>query len=156
MVTAVGGPAIANRYSGGAWAGFLTIGGFLGAGPSCTSYNSGGRVLCVANGGNSGIYVSAFKGGAWGIGNWTGWGSLGGSSSSNANCTATAPNQFVCAAVATDNALWTDVYNGTSWLGWVKQGGTELSVPGCAPLGTGQATCMVVGVDNKLLAVVGP
>lgn len=155
-VFSTGSATLVNRFSGGAWAGFLSVGGVAGGGPDCTSMNSGGKVVCFAKGFASGIYGALFNGGAWVIGGWNAYAGLGGNVNDNAGCTSQAAGQLVCGVIAVDNAFYADVYNGSTWTGWAKIGGTGVRSPSCAPLGTGQVVCTVRGVDNKLTSVVGP
>jgi hypothetical protein len=107
---------------------------------------------------SSGVYGARFNGGAtWGIGDWTGYGGLGGAVTSNAGCTTQAANQLVCGVTAVaDNAFYADVWTGTSWTGFLKVGGSGTGSPACAPLGTGQVVCLVMGLNNQLSSVVGP
>ena len=151
-----GSGTLVNRFSGGAWAGFLSIGGLAGGQPLCSSMNSGGKVVCFAKAYNSGVYGALFNGGSWVIGDWTGYGGIGGGVNDNAGCTTQAAGQLVCGAIVIDNAFYADVYNGSGWLGFAKIGGTGVGSPSCAPLGTGQVVCVVLGIDNKLTSVVGP
>jgi hypothetical protein len=104
----------------------------------------------------TGIYGALFKGGAWVIGNWTGYGGIGGNVNQNASCTSQAAGQLVCGVIAIDNVFYANVFNGAAWLGWAKIGGTGVGSPSCAPLGTGQVVCTVLGINNKLTSVVGP
>jgi hypothetical protein len=147
-----------NRFAAGHWQGFLTIGGIAGGVPDCVSMNSGGQVVCFAKAWSSGVYVNRFKGGSWAAGNWTGYGGLGGEVDDNAGCTSQAPGQLLCGAIGvTDNAMYADLYNGTTWSGWVvKVGGSGFGSPSCTALGTGQVVCVIMGPNNRLTSSVGP
>jgi hypothetical protein len=142
---------LVNRFSAGAWEGFLNIGGTAGGQPDCASLNSGGQVACFAKAYFSGIYGSLFNGSSWAVGNWSTYGSLGGSPDDNASCTSQVAGQLVCGSIsALDSAFYADVYNG-SWLGWSKIGGAGFGSPSCAPLGTGQVVCVVMGQCRRSL-----
>src|ERR1700687_3416987 len=151
-----GSGTLVNRFSGGVWQGFLSIGGLAGGQPLCSSMNSGGKVVCFAKAYNSGIYGTLFNGGSWVIGDWTGYGGIGGGVNDNAGCTTQAAGQLVFGAIVDDNAFYVNVYNGSRWSGFAKSGATGVGAPSCAPLGTGQVVCVVLGIDNKLTSVVGP
>ncbi|MFY9905820.1 MAG: hypothetical protein WAK62_11780, partial [Terriglobales bacterium] len=158
-VYTTGYATVVNRFTAGAWEGFLNIGGIAAGEPDCTSMNSSGNVVCFALSYTSGIYGSRFNGGAWTVGDWTGYGGIGGVVNTNAGCTTQAAGQLVCGAygVSTDDdAFYANVYNGSSWSGFILVGGTGVGTPACAPLGTGQAVCLVMGPDNKLTSTVGP
>jgi len=148
---------LVNRYAGGTWKGFLNLSGIATSVPDCTSMNSAGNVVCFAEGIDNGIYGTRFNGGAWMLSSWSGYGGIGGSVIANVSCTRQSPDLLVCGALdPTDNALWSDVYNGSNWSGWSKVGGLGINSPACAPLGTGQVVCVVLGINNKLTSVVGP
>jgi hypothetical protein len=148
---------LVNRYAGGTWKGFLNLSGIATSVPDCTSMNSAGNVVCFAEGIDNGIYGTRFNGGAWTLSSWSGYGGIGGRVIANASCTSQSPDLLVCGALdPTNNALWSDVYNGSNWSGWSKVGGLGMNSPACAPLGTGQVICVVLGINNKLTSVVGP
>lgn len=145
-----------NRYNG-SWEGFLNLGGIAGGEPNCTSMNQSGNVVCFAKGYASGIYGSRFNGGTWVATNWPAYSGLSGVVNDNAGCTTQAANQLVCGATSvTDNAFYSDVWNGSSWTGWIKIGGSGAGSPACAPLGTGQVVCVMLGLNNQVTSVVGP
>lgn len=153
------GATLVNRYvaSTGKWQGFLNRGGIAGGEPDCTSMKAAGNVVCFAKSYTSGIYGTRFNGKAWNLGDWTGYGALGGGVNDNASCTSQIANELVCGVIGvTDSALYADVFNGASWSGWLKIGGLGMGTPSCAPLGTGQVVCLVLGPSNKLSSVVGP
>jgi hypothetical protein len=147
---------LVNRFAGGAWAGFLNLGGTAAGAPDCTSMKSGGQVVCFAEAYFSQIYGTRFDGGKWAVNSWTAYASLGGEVTNNANCTTHIAGQLVCGVIAIDSAFYADVYNGSNWSTWTKIGGTGVGIPACAALGTGQAVCVVIGINNKLTSVVGP
>jgi hypothetical protein len=105
---------------------------------------------------NTGIYGSRFNGGTWAASNWSTYGGLGGSVTTNASCTTQSTGELVCGVISIDSAFYGDSYNGSGWSGWIKVGGTGVDIPSCAALGIGQAVCVVMGVNNKLTSVVGP
>jgi hypothetical protein len=79
--SAVSGPGCAtlvNRVAGGAWEGFLNLGGITAGTPDCTSMNSGGQVVCFGEAYYSQIFATRFDGGSWAVGDWSTYGSLGG------------------------------------------------------------------------------
>jgi hypothetical protein len=162
MVFTTGYATLVNRYAAGSWEGFLNITGVAGGEPDCTSMNSGGNVACFVEGTlSTGIYVTSFNGGAWTVGDWTGYGGgLGGVVSENAGCTSQAAGELVCGVYGVDatnnSAFFANVYDGNSWSSWTLIGGTGIGTPACAPLGTGQAVCVIMGINNKLTSVVGP
>jgi hypothetical protein len=123
-----GSGTLVNRFSGGAWAGFLSIGGLAGGQPDCSSMNSGGKVVCFAKAYRSGIYGALFNGGSWVVGNWTGYGGIGGAVNDNAGCTTQAAGHLVCGVSAIDDVFYADVYNGSGWLGFAKIGGTGVGI----------------------------
>jgi hypothetical protein len=150
---------LVNRFTDGAWQGFINIGGTAGGEPDCTVWEAPGVVVCFAKGFNSGINVSVFSGGAWIGGDWSAYNTLGGEVNDNAGCTSQAASQLVCGGIgvgADDNAFYANVFNGSSWSSWALIGGTGVGTPACAGLGTGQAVCVVMGINNKLTSVVGP
>jgi hypothetical protein len=151
-----GDATLVNRFAGGAWAGFLNLGGMAAGAPDCTSMNSSGQVVCFAEAYFSQIFGTRFDGGTWAVASWTTYASLGGEVTNNANCTTHVAGQLVCGVIAIDNAFYADVYNGTNWSTWTKIGGTGVGIPACAALGSGQAVCVVMGINNKLISVVGP
>jgi hypothetical protein len=155
-VFTTGSATLVNRFSAGAWAGFLNIGGLAGGEPDCTSENSSGKVVCFAKAYNSGIYGSVFSGGAWASGSWTAYTGIGGNVNDNASCTSHIAGQLVCGVVAIDNVFYADVYNGANWSGWAKIGGSGVGTPSCALLSAGQVVCTMSGPNNKLTSVVGP
>jgi hypothetical protein len=152
-----GGATLVNRFAAGKWEGFLNVGGIAGGEPDCTSLNSAGKVTCFAKAYSSGIFVNLFKGGSWIVGDWSGYGGLGGAVNDNASCTSQAPGELVCGVIAvTDAALYANIFNGAAWSGYTKIGGVGVGSPSCAPLGTGQVVCVVLGPNNKLTSTVGP
>lgn len=146
-----------NRFTGGAWEGFLNFGGTFSGEPNCIFWQPTGQVVCTGKGTTNQIYPTAFNGGSWNASNWseTNLGS-GGVFNDNANCATQAAGQLVCAAIGFDNALHANVYNGSNWSGWADIGGTGVGTPSCTSLGTGQVVCVVMGIDNELTSVVGP
>jgi hypothetical protein len=154
-----GSTTLVNRFTSGAWLGFLNIGGIAGGQPDCSFWQATGQVACFAKAYNSGIYVSTFGGGSWAAGDWSPYSNLGGTVNDNANCATQAEGQFVCGAIGIGpdgNAFYSDVYNGSNWSGWTEIGGLGVGSPACAALGTGQVVCTVMGPDNRLTSVVGP
>jgi hypothetical protein len=158
-VFTTGSTTLVNRFTAGAWEGFLNIGGIAGGEPDCSFWKATGEVVCFAKGSNGGIYVNTFDGVSWTGFDWNGYGYLGISANDNASCTTQATGQLVCGVIGigTDgNVFYADVYNGTDWLGFTEIGGLGVGSPACTALGTGQVVCTVMGVDNKLTSVVGP
>jgi hypothetical protein len=152
-----GGSTRVNRYAAGVWAGFLNIGGIAGGEPDCASLNSFGKVVCFAKAYNSGIFGNLFNGVGWGVTNWSGYGSLGGTVNDNASCVSHSAGLLVCGAIAvTDTAFYANIYNGSIWSGWSKIGGIGMGSPSCAPLGASKVVCAVMGINNKLTSAVGP
>jgi hypothetical protein len=151
------GATLVNRYASGVWSGFINIGGTAGSEPNCVSLNSLGKVVCIAEAYNSGIYGSLFNGMAWAAGNWSVYGAITGTVDENANCTSQASGQLICGVVAvTDSAFWVNSYNGVIWAGWVKIGGVVTGIPSCTPLGAGKVACAVTTLTNKITGFVGP
>jgi hypothetical protein len=149
---------LVNRYAGGTWKGFLNLSGSATSVPDCTSMNSAGNVVCFAEGIGNGIYGTRFNGVAWMLSSWSLYGEIGGASAiANTSCTSQSPGLLLCGVLGTtDNALWSNLYDGSIWSGWSKVGGLGINSPVCAPLGTGQVVCVVLGINNKLRSVVGP
>lgn len=62
------------------------------------------------------------------MGNWTGYGGIGGAVNDNAGCTTQAAGHLVCGVSAIDDVFYADVYNGSGWLGFAKIGGTGVGI----------------------------
>jgi hypothetical protein len=148
---------LVNRFTSGAWEGFLSLGGVGHGKPECMSMDNGGSVVCVADWYSSGIYGNRFNKGTWAVSGWGGYVSLGGLGNDNARCTSQGAGEIVCGVLnPIDNAFYVDVFNnGTNWTGFFTVGGAGFGSPSCASLGTGQVVCVVMGLDNKLKSVVG-
>jgi hypothetical protein len=154
----LGGETLVNRFAGGAWKGFINIGGLGGGTPDCTFWKANGEVACFAKATNDGIYVSTFSGGTWTASNWSTYGALDGTENDNASCTSQATNELVCAVIGLpgNNAMYANVYNGSDWSGWLEVSGTGIGSPACTPLTTGKALCLIMGTNNELTSFVGP
>ena len=155
----VGGQTMVNRFAAGTWKGFLNLGGEGDGTLSCTYWKPSGQVACFAKATASGSeYVTTFSGAAWSKADWTSYSNLEGLLNSNASCTTQASGELVCAVFGpdTNNALFSNVYNGTQWSGWTEVGSQGMGSPSCAPLTTDKVLCVFTQPNNQLTSTVGP
>jgi hypothetical protein len=151
------GKIIVNRYNGSAWDGFLNIGGTSSNDPICSEFGLSAQAVCFARGTDLGLWGSRFTGGAWGVAQWTAWGSMGGTVYSKASCGLIAAGQIVCGVIGlADSGFYVDQFNGSSWGGFVGLGQTSIGNPSCTILALPKVICTVVGVNNKVQSTVGP
>jgi hypothetical protein len=111
-----------SSYMGMTISGYIAPVGLTSSSPS----NSGGvtswspnRLDVFALGTSGAMYHQAWNGS-----NWSGWGSLGGTFSSNPAVTSWGPNRLDVFALGTSGALYHEAGNGSAWNGWESLGGT--------------------------------
>jgi hypothetical protein len=149
---------VAARFTGTTSNAFISIGGSSTSDRyTCTPLGGTfGTVSCSARATNSALFINNFKGGSWSPASWTGWGGIGGAVNGGTSCAQAATGQISCAAVASDAALWTNSFNGTSWSGWTSRGGAQIGNPACTALSAGKVLCAVVGLNGKATSTIGP
>ena len=156
----IGSQVLVNRFSSGAWEGFINIAG-TGAGlMDCTYWQPTGQVACFANATLGGIFVNTYSGNSWALSSWSGFDNLGGETNAVPSCVSQATGgELVCAAISVTaedkNLFFANVYNGNSWSGWSQENAVGIGSPSCTPFSTGKVMCVLRGLNNTYSSVIG-
>jgi len=148
-----------------AWSTAINIAGFATKPATCTDAGVGGKAACFTTSTDGALYGQQFLGGTFTAAHWTGWGSIGGSintfSCAQDGQKAALVN-YACGAVAlTNDAFYTNEFNGSGWSGWEQVGTTTfIGSPSCFALNTttkpGRIMCAATTVSNIAVTTTGP
>jgi hypothetical protein len=118
-----------------------------GYAPAAVS-SSPGRMSVFAIGTDHGVYVNEFDGAAW-----SGFGQLGGYTSSGPAAVSSAPGVVDVFARGGDYALWTRHFDGATWGPWYSLGGVLRSAPAAVSGWSGTIDVFAVGADHALWTI---
>ena len=79
-----------------------------------------------------------------------GWESLGGILKEKPECVSWGPNRIDCFVRGTDDALWTNSWNGSRWRGWESLGGRLEEKPECVSWRLNRIDCFARGADGAM------
>jgi hypothetical protein len=144
----------AQTSPGGSWTPFVSLGGFIISNPTA-AVDSNGRIAVFAVGGDTAVWTRVQA--TAGIGNYSDWTSIGGSSASDLavvqeNALHAIPTAYLFVR-GPDGALWANFSNDVAgpWgASWTNLGGYLTSAPRAGLNVNSQATVFARGGDNAL------